>query len=62
MIVIPNSNKMEQVSNMSVESVNDSKYIKPVRMNYVQNGMKKIWDLRLVCFYVILHINEPFFA
>merc|ERR1719210_3037033 len=47
MIDIRNSNKMEQVSNMSVESVNDSKYIKPVRMNYVQNGVKKIWDLSL---------------
>ena len=38
---------MEEVSNVSIEPVNDSKYLKPVRMNYVQNGMKKIWDLSL---------------
>ena len=46
-VIIVNSNRMEEVSNVSIEPVNDSKYLKPVRMNYVQNGMKKIWDLSL---------------
>ena len=39
---------MEQVSKISIESLKESKYMKPVRMHYVQNGTSKIWDLRCV--------------
>jgi len=39
---------MEKVSNVSVESVNDSKFVKLMRMHYVQDGIGKIWDISLV--------------
>jgi len=35
---------MEDISSVTVGNLTDSKYIKPVRIHYTQNGQAKIWD------------------
>lgn len=38
---------MEQISSISVSKLEKSRFLKPIRMNYEQNGVKKVWDLGL---------------
>lgn len=35
---------MEDLKNISIEPIVSSQYMKPYRMNYTQNGVKKLWD------------------
>ena len=36
---------MEKVTEISVEKLVSSKFLKPLRMNYCQDGVRKIWDM-----------------
>lgn len=36
---------MENVTNLSVTNLDKSRFIKPLRLNYTQNGIKKVWDM-----------------
>ena len=36
---------MEKVTDISVEKLVSSRFLKPLRMNYCQDGVKKIWDM-----------------
>lgn len=38
---------MDQVTDINVEEVKESPWIRPYRMYYTQNGVKKTWDLAL---------------
>jgi len=38
---------MDQVTDINVEEVKESPWIRPYRMHYTQNGVKKTWDLAL---------------
>merc|ERR1711981_726885 len=36
---------MDKVTNITVEPLVHSKFMRPLRMHYSQNGVKKIWDM-----------------
>ena len=36
---------MEKVTDISIEKLVSSRFLKPLRMNYCQDGVKKIWDM-----------------
>ena len=36
---------MENVTSLSVTKLDKSRFIKPLRLNYTQNGIEKVWDM-----------------
>jgi len=38
---------MDKVTDISLSRLEKSKYMDPIRMNYSQNGVAKVWDLSI---------------
>ena len=38
---------MEDIKDVSTSAMTNSRFIRPLRLNYTQDGKKKLWDLAL---------------
>ena len=43
--IVNTVNTMEKITDVSVSKLESSRYIKPLRLHYSQNGIAKAWDL-----------------
>ncbi|XP_050407073.2 uridine diphosphate glucose pyrophosphatase NUDT14 [Patella vulgata] len=51
---------MDKISDVSLEECSQSKYLRPYRLRYTQNGIEKTWDLMKVNDSLAIIVYNPF--